>query len=385
MKEGIQMESLYKRANLFYKEHLYQLYFELVDKPMQYERITRRKLLEEIHEYYSKEDHLFDLLSPEEISILKEIIDHKENILTENNQPILESLASKYIIDYSYYTNELFIYDEYKEDIVHLLEKAKTPEGQKILQVQEIAIGLCNAFGALEEEDFFETVCQYIGGIRKEEVQKIIYKTHNFGNRITTFEYPIDDEYRTIYSFPDEDLVYDFLESFSDVLSLPKYEFSYDELKEYSIYGLHYSNETLQILIEKFKSSYRYLDVRQFCLIIKHTHDLLLDNNIIKKYIYEHYPHYNGDTEEFFELMDLVDELIPNLNTWAARGYPINEMTEMISGMQVDVIKRMENAYRNKTGLAPEDDLNAFLDFMESFTDEMEDYVEEEIDDKKLN
>ena len=380
------MASLFDRANTFYKSGLYEVYLELVDDPIQYERITRRKILEAIYDYYDEGDHLLNALTIEEIALLKNITENKKGIWSDRNKPTLESLSNKFIIDYSFYTKDVFIYDEFKSNIDSVLEKVGTKEGKQLLEVQEIAVGLCNAFGALEEDDFFDTICQYVNRMDEKQVRDIVESSHGFGYKIKKITYMIDGVKQPLYIYHDEEIVRTFLAQFKDVLALPKYDFSKEELKNYNIYEINYTNETLQELLKVFKSVNQFVRERDFCQVIKYTIDLLADHNIIKKFVYNLYPHGTGNADLFFYMMDMIDEISATLNTWAARGYPLNQMTEIIGGMQMDAMKRMEQVYQNKTGMLPEEDFEAFLDFMEALSEEeFEDFLNDQNYSKKLN
>lgn len=371
------MKSLYTWANRIDKEFLYDYYLTTIEKPLPYEKITRRRMLETIIAYYNINDHLFNSLSAQEIMLLKKIIEEKEKALTNENKSLILELSSKLLINFSYYSNEIYIYDEFYDVIKRVVEKIETDEGKKILELQQVCIGVCNAYGILTKEEFYDCIHRYLSSFTDEQIETIIQTSDYFSHRIGILEITYDNVPVTLYTYHDVEEITDFIDVYIDVLSLPKYEFTYDEIMDYAAYELNYRNDSLQRLLRKMRDTVSYFNEEQFFDIIQIVTNLLLDKNMIKKFIYDHYPHYERNADKFFELMDLCDELEETLNTWAARGYPVSRMTDVLSGLQIDTMKKLERAYHYKTGLSPEEDFNGFLEFIESVTDEeVDDYLQ---------
>lgn len=379
------MKSLYTWANRFDKENLYDYYLTTIDKPLPYEKITRKRMLETIVAYYNINDHLFYALSAQEISLLKRIVENEEKILTDENKTLIIELSSKLLISFSYFADEIYIYDEFYDAIKRAVEKMDTVEGKKILELQQVCIGLCNAYGILTKEEFYDCIHRYLSSYTNEQIESVIKSSDYFKHRIAILEITYDNIPITLFTYHDVEEVADFLDAYIDVLTLPKYEFNYDEIMEYAVYELNYKNDSLQRLLKRMREINSYFYEDQFLNLIQNVTNLLLDKNMIKKYIYNHYPHYERNADKFFELMDLCDEMGETLNTWAARGYPVSRMTDVLSGLQIDTMKKLERAYHYKTGLSPEDDFNSFLDFIESVTDEEVDEYLYNKEKKQLN
>ncbi len=375
------MKSILTMINNVDKENLYEYYIETTHHPLPYEKITRKKMMEHILDYYNDEDRLLYTLSKNEIEILKKIIE-KENVILEENKLILQSLSKKYIIDYSFYFNDVVIYNEFYDIVERMLEQASTSKGQKFINLQQVSIGICNAYGILTKEEFYNCIYRYIDDIDQEEIDAFIIESQYFNHCIALLEITYDNRPVVLYTYKDVELVADFLDMFINVLALPKYEFSYEEIITYANYGINYKNPSLQRLLQCMKAVDTYFFEDLFLEAVFTNVNLLLDKNNLKKIIYEIYPHYKGNVEQFFELLDLCDEVAETLNTWAARGYPANRMSDILGDLHLDVMKKLETAYHYKTGLLPEEDLTRFLEFVENTTEEeLDEYIH--LDDKK--
>ena len=62
------------------KEFIYEVYSKTVDNPKEYEKITRKKMIQEVLKYYKEDNHLEECLTYQDILDLKKMIKNGNQI-----------------------------------------------------------------------------------------------------------------------------------------------------------------------------------------------------------------------------------------------------------------------------------------------------------------
>ena len=139
-------------ASVVTKEFIYSVYERMVDDPKDYEKVTRKKMIQEVFKYYQEDNHLEECLSYQDILELKNIIKHNNSVTHESNH-----LYQLLLLDYIDYKNLCINQDILpfiKEKINSFdLEKAKIRDEKNLL-----LIGMIKGYGIIKETDFDQTI-----------------------------------------------------------------------------------------------------------------------------------------------------------------------------------------------------------------------------------
>lgn len=187
-------------ASVVTKEFIYSVYERMVDDPKDYEKVTRKKMIQEVFKYYQEDNHLEECLSYQDILELKNIIKHNNSVTHESNH-----LYQLLLLDYIDYKNLCINQDILpfiKEKINSFdLEKAKIRDEKNLL-----LIGMIKGYGIIKETDFDQTIKIFneINGTDLEFERDVLC------NRVVR-EYYVIEEYRNTYH-----IVYKIFEDYMD-------------------------------------------------------------------------------------------------------------------------------------------------------------------------
>ena len=133
--------------NPYKKEFVFDLYSRIYPKFKEYDKITRKKMLEKIIEFYSDYNNIIDMCTYREIKFLKRMANREEiNYDDERFKFEKASLIKKMLVGYNE-KYEYDFYDELKEPILLALSKVKMSEVKKKTELNEFLIGFYKVMG----------------------------------------------------------------------------------------------------------------------------------------------------------------------------------------------------------------------------------------------
>ena len=145
------------------KDIIYEKYIRLIEKPMSYQNVTRKKMLEEIVSFYNEGNHLQELCLSTEIALLKKIRTKKINKdrLTKKYFEEVMSLKEKLLLITD--SNEKL---SIPEDIIkNILNNLKHIDIHKLKENETLNILIKNIFfyyKILPEKDLIEIIKKYV-------------------------------------------------------------------------------------------------------------------------------------------------------------------------------------------------------------------------------
>ena len=72
---------MFERINDYKKEYVHDHYSRIVDPFKNYERISKKKMLEEIYKVYDNPENIVDICMKNELKYLKMLLDGKTDIM----------------------------------------------------------------------------------------------------------------------------------------------------------------------------------------------------------------------------------------------------------------------------------------------------------------
>lgn len=223
------------------KEGIYEVYYGISTHPKEYEKITRKKMIEEIVPFYQKPECLIRILTDHDIELLKKIEEEKDENLFNST-----FLKSKYILDPLPRFMDSLIPNELKESIHAITSGDVLKEGMDLHN--ELILGLLYVSGPVPLQYLLTQLKIYLHDIDEETLFHHLTESPFFKIR-TTFDG--EKIYANEYEFLLEE-------------ELPKAQFfikvfENKELIEIGNYKFNISNPKVKKFLIKYQDKFDYL------------------------------------------------------------------------------------------------------------------------------
>ena len=76
----MQTMKMYERINWYKKEYVHEQYSRIVEHFKDYDKITKKKMLESIYKVYNDSNNIIDICTTRELKYLKMLLDEKNNM-----------------------------------------------------------------------------------------------------------------------------------------------------------------------------------------------------------------------------------------------------------------------------------------------------------------
>ncbi len=152
------------------KDYVYEAYLKVTEEPKYYEKITKKKMIEEIINVYNQKNYIFSLCTKKELNFLKIIMNKKLSI----NEHIkydweIKTLCDKNILCYT----DFKVYDEFVDNVKDALKYyAKYPD-MNIHEIIVLMIALIRTNGELLTKAL-EAMITDITNISQEGFNKLL-------------------------------------------------------------------------------------------------------------------------------------------------------------------------------------------------------------------
>ena len=140
------------------KDFVASYYYKIVDFPKDYEKITKKKMIEAIKEFYSNPEVIISICTTKELEILKEIINGKYEFVP-NHYFYLCSLADKLLI---YLSPIITIMNDFKKVITSALKKVDWNKKQEEDKIDALAIGYIKVMGSIYDKVLYQFLSQML-------------------------------------------------------------------------------------------------------------------------------------------------------------------------------------------------------------------------------
>lgn len=137
------------------KEFIYEVYCRIIHKPKDYERITRKRMLEEVFDYYREDNHLEMCLTYQDILDLKESISNNQ-LLPKYSLHLYQLL----LLNYNHYQT-LFINKDIFSFIVENIDNFDLEKAKKRDERNHLLIGMIKGYGIISISHFQKVISAF--------------------------------------------------------------------------------------------------------------------------------------------------------------------------------------------------------------------------------
>lgn len=270
------------------KDYIHNQYARIVENFKNYDKVSVKKMLDEIYKVYSDYNNIIDICTVRELKYLEMILDEKidnEELIDDKYTWEKNSLEDKFLIYYDYTDNDLFIPDEIIENVKLAIKNVNYDEAKKLDNINEILVSICKIMGNFD----ILNLCS-IGSTITNISKKDIFE-HIIHNKVFNYYIMIENEYNEYFN---KDILTALHQDYYQI----KDKLDQERMKQ----GLA---GTLKVDIKQYKTLF--------------YNDFDINNEKIKKFInqFDNYPF------EWMALVDLIRE-------FALLNYDRKQLKEVI-------------------------------------------------------
>ena len=170
----MQTRKMYERINWYKKEYVHEQYSRIVEHFKNYDKITKKKMLESVYKVYNDFNNIIDICTTRELKFLKMLFNKNSSLkelLSDKYEWERKMLANKFLIQYDY--DQVFIPDEIFDKVKVALENVDWGVAKKSDDLNEILVSYCK----MQASALLDNVCSfasYVTGINESLIWKQI-------------------------------------------------------------------------------------------------------------------------------------------------------------------------------------------------------------------
>ena len=181
---------MYERINWYKKEYVYEQYTRIVENIKQYERISKKKMLENIYNVYEDYNNIIDICTTRELKFLKKLLNKDGDIkelLSDKYEWERRILRNKFLIQDDY--DNVFIPDEILDNVKLAIKNVNWSEAKRLDNLNEILVGYCK----VQVFSLLDAVCSF--GAAVTGLEEDFIWNHMLNNKLFNYYVYIDSEY----------------------------------------------------------------------------------------------------------------------------------------------------------------------------------------------
>ncbi len=158
----MQTSKMYERIDWYKKEYVHEQYSRIVTEFKDYDKITKKKMLEAVYKVYSDYNNIIDICTTRELKYLKMLIDKKSNmkeLLDDKYEWERKILRNKFLVQNDH--DKVFIPDEILDKVKDAVKNVKWDVAKKMDDLNEILVSYCKIQGSA----LLISVCSFASGI----------------------------------------------------------------------------------------------------------------------------------------------------------------------------------------------------------------------------
>ena len=170
---------MFERINWYKKEYVHDNYSRIVEPFKNYERISKKKMLEEIYKVYDNPENIVDICMTKELKFLKMLLDSKtdmDELCSEKYSWERKTLCDKFLIQDNFH--DVFIPDEIVDKVKEAFHYVNWTTARKLDDLNEILVGYCKTQGTVLLYTA-ASIASAITGISEDDII-----THMFHNKV---------------------------------------------------------------------------------------------------------------------------------------------------------------------------------------------------------
>lgn len=158
----MQTSKMYERINWYKKEYVHEQYSRIVEHFKDYDKITKKKMLEDVYKVYSDYKNIIDICTTRELRFLKMLLDKKTNmkeLLSDKYEWERKILRNKFLVQDDY--DRVFIPDEIIDKVKETIKNVNWNITKKLDDLNEILVSYCK----IQASALLNSVCSFVSGI----------------------------------------------------------------------------------------------------------------------------------------------------------------------------------------------------------------------------
>ena len=154
------------------KEAIYEVYFRLFEEPKMYEKITGKKMIEEIVKFYNNPENIIELCTEKELKYLERVINKEDDLYDDKYSWEHLELMQKMILNDS--DEEPGIYEDIEASAKEALKIADWKKVKENDRINEIILGFLKISGNYTVPAFL-TMTSFLLRMSQEELEDWIH------------------------------------------------------------------------------------------------------------------------------------------------------------------------------------------------------------------
>ena len=178
----MQTMKMYERINWYKKEYVHEQYSRIVEHFKDYDKITKKKMLESIYKVYNDSNNIIDICTTRELKYLKMLLDKKNNmkdLLGNKYEWERKILRNKFLVQDDY--DQVFIPDEIIDKVKIAIKNINWDETKKLDDLNEILVSYCK----IQASALLNSVSAF--GSAVTGIDEKYIKTHMLNNKLFNY------------------------------------------------------------------------------------------------------------------------------------------------------------------------------------------------------
>ena len=178
----MQTSKMYERINWYKKEYVHEQYSRIVDKFKDYEKITKKKMIEAIYAVYDDYNNIIDICTTRELKYLKMMLDKEtdmKKLLEDKYEWERKTLRNKFLVQDDY--DQVFIPNEIIDKVKLAIKNINWDTTKKLDDLNEILVSYCK----IQASALFDSVSAF--GSAVTGIDEKYIKTHMLNNKLFNY------------------------------------------------------------------------------------------------------------------------------------------------------------------------------------------------------
>lgn len=175
----MQTTKMYERINWYKKEFVHEQYSRIVEHFKDYDKITKKKMIENIYNVYNDHKNIIDICTTRELRYLKKVLDKKNDmkeLLSDKYEWESKTLRRKFLIQDDY--DVVFVPDEIIENVKKAIKNIDYNLTEKLDTINEVIVSYCKIQGSA----LLDTVCSF--GSSATGINENLIWNHMLNNKV---------------------------------------------------------------------------------------------------------------------------------------------------------------------------------------------------------
>lgn len=349
---------IFDRINWYEKDYIYEQYSRIIDDFKEYDKISRKKMIAEIYNFYDDYNNIIDICTTRELKYLEMVLDENhdmQELLKRKYVWERENLEEKFLILID--IDNIFVPDEIFEKVQKAIKNVDWTVTERNDELNEILVGYCKAVGST----LFDSFCSLFTQITNIGEDKLRY--HMFYNKL--FRYYVyfyvshleekDDGFLSV-AYQDFYYIEKEIEERRKEQGLAgSMEFNLEMYRTLFYNDFDINNKKVKKLVEELERNDLYFNY--ITDKIKECVALNLDREPLKKIISRIYNDNDPELPSFFKIMDEAMDEMPSA---VLNGFSVNQAKKIEKKEKQIELNKTKKYIKQKNAHLSEADVELF-------------------------